>query len=223
MKLHLRPFFPALLILLAACTQVQPVAPTDRPCAAVQEGIRRFEAWETDPASVPVAFVYNKREYTGLGGLELLAQDVRTTQAGRTMTARFRLDDNMEVLVEAALNGEFGETEYTVWFENKGTTPSAELTGLRSIVTTFTGADPELRGCLGDHVNRYADYVTPLRDTTVSFLSTKGTASYGHPYAFAVPLNRKLMEYPGEKLSGWVMVDYASAGLAEHIYGANFD
>ena len=178
MKKHVLSFFPALLILLAACEQVQPVTPTDRPCAAVQEGVQRFEAWENHPASIPVAFVYNGQEHTGLAGLELLSQDIRTTPAGRTMTARFRLDENVEIRVEAALNGEFGETEYTVWFENKGTTPSAELTGLRSIITTFPGADPELRGCLGDHVNRYADYDTPLRDTTVRFVSSNGRATH---------------------------------------------
>ena len=92
MKKHVLSFFPALIILLAACAQVQPVTPTDRPCAAVQEGVQRFEAWETNPASIPVAFVYNGQEHTGLDGLELLAQDIRITPAGRTMTARFRLD-----------------------------------------------------------------------------------------------------------------------------------
>ena len=178
MKNLVRSFFPALMILMAACAQVQPVTPTDRPCAAVQEGVQRFEAWESNPASIPVAFVYNGQERTGLEGLELLSQDIRTTPAGRTMTARFRLDENVEIRVEAALNGEFGETEYTVWFENKGATPSAELSGLRSIITTFPGANPELRGCLGDHVNRYADYDTPLRDTTVRFVSTNGRATH---------------------------------------------
>ena len=178
MKNLVRSFFPALMILMAACAQVQPVTPTDRPCAAVQEGVQRFEAWESNPASIPVAFAYNGQEHAGLDGLELLSQDIHTTPAGRTMTACFRLDENVEIRVEATLNGEFGETEYTVWFENKGSAPSAELSGLRSIITTFPGANPELRGCLGDHVNRYADYDTPLRDTTVRFVSTNGRATH---------------------------------------------
>lgn len=181
MKNHFPPQFPALLtavILLAACRQTQPISPSDRSCAAVQEGVRRYEAWEANPASIPVAFVYSGQEHIGLDGLELLAKDLRSTPAGRAMTARFRLDGNVEICAEAALNGEFGETEYTVWFENKGTTPSAVLTGLRSIVTSFPGASPELRGCLGDHENRYADYDTPLRDTTVRFVSSSGRATH---------------------------------------------
>ena len=39
MKKHVLSFFPALIILLAACAQVQPITPSDRPCAAVQEGV----------------------------------------------------------------------------------------------------------------------------------------------------------------------------------------
>jgi 1-phosphatidylinositol phosphodiesterase len=54
----------------------------------------------------------------------------------------------------------------------------------------------------------------------IHFLSTKGTATYGHPYGFARELNPKLMEL--EDLSGWIVVDFASAPLAEHIYQANF-
>ena len=55
---------------------------------------------------------------------------------------------------------------------------------------------------------------------SIHFLSTKGTATYGHPYRFAKALNPKLMETGS--LSGWIVVDFASATLAQHIYEANF-
>ncbi|MBO4848958.1 MAG: hypothetical protein J5586_07400 [Clostridia bacterium] len=54
----------------------------------------------------------------------------------------------------------------------------------------------------------------------LNFLSTKGTAAYGHPYSFAKDLNARLMAE--EDLSGWVIVDFASSELAEHIYEMNF-
>ena len=54
----------------------------------------------------------------------------------------------------------------------------------------------------------------------IHFLSTKGTAAYGHPYKFATALNPKLAETGS--LSGWIVVDFASATLAQHIYAANF-
>lgn len=56
----------------------------------------------------------------------------------------------------------------------------------------------------------------------LNFLSTKGNAKYGHPFKYAVPLNEKLLELEGESISGWVIVDFASAPLAEHIYKNNF-
>ena len=155
----------------AACGKLQTVTPTDRPNAAVEEGICRFEAWAEDPASLPVAFVYDGQEYAGLAGLEPISKEIRKTPAGKTLTARFRLDENLEVRAEALLNGEFGETEYTVWFENHGTGPSRVLKDIRSAAITFSGTNPEVRGCLGDHGHLYSDYDLALRDTVVRFAS----------------------------------------------------
>ena len=58
-------------------------------------------------------------------------------------------------------------------------------------------------------------------DVCIHFLSTKGTAAYGHPYRFAHSLNARLMK-SGEPLQGWVIVDFASAPLAARIYESNF-
>ena len=52
------------------------------------------------------------------------------------------------------------------------------------------------------------------------FLSTKGSATYGHPYRYAKALNERLLGR--QDLSGWIVVDFASAKNAEHIYKANF-
>ena len=57
-------------------------------------------------------------------------------------------------------------------------------------------------------------------DLAIHFLSTKGTAAYGHPYKYAKALNPRLLALDG--LDGWIVVDFASARLAEHIYSANF-
>ena len=54
---------------------------------------------------------------------------------------------------------------------------------------------------------------------SIHFLSTKGTAAYGHPYGFAKTLNPRLMERTN--LRGWVIVDFASAELARVIYMQN--
>lgn len=57
---------------------------------------------------------------------------------------------------------------------------------------------------------------------SVNFLSTNGTPAYGHPYRYAKELNARLMTLPREELRGWIIVDFADAPLAEHIYSANF-
>ena len=59
-------------------------------------------------------------------------------------------------------------------------------------------------------------------DLAVHFLSTKGTATYGHPYSFARELNAKLLETPCGELSGWIILDYLSPALAAHVYESNF-
>ena len=59
-------------------------------------------------------------------------------------------------------------------------------------------------------------------DLSIHFLSTKGTLAYGHPYYFAKTLNARLLELPGSELRGWIIVDFADADLAAHIWAANF-
>lgn len=57
-------------------------------------------------------------------------------------------------------------------------------------------------------------------DVILSFLSTKGSLTYGHPRQFANVLNPRLAEL--DSLSGWVVVDFLSPKLAETIYSHNF-
>ena len=56
-------------------------------------------------------------------------------------------------------------------------------------------------------------------DLTIHFLSTKGTAAYGHPYPFARTLNSRLLQ--NDRFSGWIVLDFFDARLASHIYEWN--
>jgi 1-phosphatidylinositol phosphodiesterase len=58
-------------------------------------------------------------------------------------------------------------------------------------------------------------------NVAIHFLSTKGHAKFGHPYGFMKPLNERLAQQ--QKLTGWIVVDFGSAPLAETIYLHNFD
>ena len=54
----------------------------------------------------------------------------------------------------------------------------------------------------------------------IHFLSTKGSATYGHPFQYARALNLNLLAT--DTLSGWIVVDFGSAKIAQHIYETNF-
>ena len=56
-------------------------------------------------------------------------------------------------------------------------------------------------------------------ELAIHFLSTKGTGAYGHPWSYAKRLNPRLGKL--QDLSGWIVVDYGSAPLAEAIYRQN--
>ena len=169
--------------ILVGCGHDKSIVPTDRPCADLEKGPALFASWVEDPSAIPVSFTYAGVPHEGLKGFDILSNTCLTTASGKSLKAVFSIDENLQAKVEAALNNEFGEIEYTVWFENIGSSPSGELKDLESVVLDFDGGDPMIRGCLGDHVNKYADYQTPLRDTTVSFVSTGGRATHVYfPY-----------------------------------------
>lgn len=80
-----------------------------------------------------------------------------------------------------------------------------------------------------DAADKWTAFLTGLEqngaekgDVAIHFLSTKGTAAYGHPWGFAKELNPMLLETPSGELSGWIVVDFASPALAAHIYESNF-
>ena len=182
MRTSLFTMFLATAILMG-CGHDKPIVPTDRPCADLEKGPALFASWVEDPTSMPVSFTYAGISHKGFKGFDILSNTCVSTASGKSLKAVFSIDENLEAKVEAALNNEFGEIEYTVWFENKGSAPSGELKDLESVVLDLNGSEPMIRGCLGDHVNKYADYQTPLRDTTVSFVSTGGRATHVYfPY-----------------------------------------
>ena len=60
-------------------------------------------------------------------------------------------------------------------------------------------------------------------DVLLNFLSTNGSSAYGHPWKYAKALNPRLMALNDETLKGWVIVDFATAQIAEKICSANFE
>ena len=79
-----------------------------------------------------------------------------------------------------------------------------------------------------DADEKWTAFLNGIRGSTTAggavslhFLSTKGSFVQGHPYAFAKDLNKRLMAESLPADCGWVIVDFATAPVAEHIYTLN--
>ncbi|MCR4575847.1 MAG: alpha-galactosidase [Lentisphaeria bacterium] len=131
-----------------------------------------------DAENLPMSFVYDGKAYKGLGRLTKLDEKLADTPNGVAATLRYNLDDMVVVSLELAFNAEFGEMEYTVWFENTGKAPSKVLRDVYVIDAEVTGDNPVLRGCLGDHANFYAAYEHDLSKGTQYFRSDGGRATH---------------------------------------------
>ncbi len=172
------PLLAVAALLAAGCSNNPAIVPTDRHSADIARAETIFTSWAENPASIPVAFEYDGVRHEGLGDFPLVSTKVSPAACGKSLVAIFNLAEGVELRAEALLNEEFGETEYTVWIENRGSSPSKVIRDFKSVVMLFEGSDPMLRGCLGDHRNLYADYQTELRDTTVEFVSSNGRATH---------------------------------------------
>ncbi|MCQ2445605.1 MAG: alpha-galactosidase [Clostridia bacterium] len=137
-------------------------------------GEKELYALVTDPASVPVSFLYGGKAYRGLGELPI----IRKEASDHTFKAVFALDEAVELTIDAAFNREYGEVEYTLYFENVGDKPSYVLEKVVVLDHQFMGDSPILRGCLGDHENYYAAYEHDLLWGDKYFRSTGGRATH---------------------------------------------
>lgn len=130
------------------------------------------------PTSIPVAFTYDGKEYHGLGALTMTSKTEKAAPGGRQAHLTFALDEAMAVRIDAFLNVEFGEVEYTVWFENTGNRASKVLERVDAAVLDFGGKNPKLVSCLGDHQGQYAAYEKDLAREKAYFRSDGGRATH---------------------------------------------
>jgi len=92
-------------------------------------------------------------------------------------------DKNLEVRVECKQYPLFGAFEYTVWFENVGTSNTGVISNVIAADLEFEGQNPFLRGILGDHENDYTPYVKELANNPVNFKVEGGRPTHKYfPY-----------------------------------------
>ena len=156
--LTMKRILPSVILALCALACTTPVERSDRENLDFERGEAFFNALVSHPEAVPVTFTYNGKDYSGLGETTPISSEVKKQKDGTRARLSYKLDDALEIRLDAFLNGEFGEVEYTLWFENKSDAPSAVLEKVASINTVLPGGEPVLRGCLGDHGRNYSDY-----------------------------------------------------------------
>ena len=141
---------------------------------AQEKGQALFENVICSPEKFPLSFRYAGKEYSGLGGLECISKSASETAFEGTWKA----DDCLAVKVIAKYCADYGQSEYTVYFENTGAAPSGVLSDIAALDTLFEGENCTSRGILGDHQNYYAPYDIDLNTQAAHFESLGGRATH---------------------------------------------
>lgn len=143
-----------------------------------------YRAWQEHPETIPFSFVYGGKEYSGFSSEYFILQEKKTDTAGDKESTRFVFSFAKQLKVTLLLTHYFshGATEWTVWFENTSSENSDVLENIKTELV-FEGANPVLKGILGDHGNLYAPYRKDLLEAPVEFSSDSGRATHGNfPY-----------------------------------------
>ena len=141
---------------------------------AIETGRALFDDVICSDKDFPVAFTYGDKRYTGLGELVCEYRNI----SADALDAAWRIDDNLRLRVAAKYCAGYGQSEYTVYFENTGDTPTEVLTDIAALYHGFEGDAPLARGILGDHQNYYAPYEMDLNKQSAHFESLGGRATH---------------------------------------------
>lgn len=145
---------------------------------------KEYLSLRDDPALIPFRFIYGGKEYAGFSNEYFTVKDKKTERVGEredTVTV-FQLDGVIEITLKLTHYYSHGVTEWTVFFENVSDKNSDIIENAR-VEMTFEGADPVLKGILGDHVNQYRPYSIDLTSEKAAFTSDHGRATHiNFPY-----------------------------------------
>ena len=139
-----------------------------------------FQRVTADFSAFPFAFEYDGRTISGFpaGETALLSREDSDLGDGRRrVVARWRVDDRLTVTLNALHDARYGESEWTVTFQNDGDSDSGVISGARSVLA-FEGKYPTLKGILGDHANWYRPYALDVAAQPRYFESNSGRATH---------------------------------------------
>ena len=146
------------------------------------------DAWHRavldNSAAFPLRFSCGGRIIHGFPESEFARVDQSEHREGGRLVTEivFQKDDCLFVTLRCAFYGEYGISEWTVWFENRGQRDTDVLSDAETVLT-FPGKYPVLRGILGDHGNDYRPYALDVASQPRHFESNSGRATHvNFPY-----------------------------------------
>ena len=128
-------------------------------------------------------FNYDGKDYDALNGdfREILCKTEALSKAERT-TAVFQ-KDNLQIKVVSTIYPKHNAFDYVVYFSNVGNVDTGVIKDVTACVLPIKGANPKLKGIMGDYDYRYEPYEKNLTDERVIFTSTRGRPTHTHfPY-----------------------------------------
>lgn len=142
----------------------------------VGAGLKIFGEYLERPEKIPFSFKYGGKTYRGFEGLK----------AGKVTVGE---GDRLHIITRAEISGlsikadiryisEFGQCEYTVYFENVSDKPTEVLTDIYALDMDFKGKNPLIRGCMGDSEHQYSAYEHDLTKGDRYFRSLSGRATH---------------------------------------------
>ena len=163
-----------------------------------------FGGWLSAPASLPVSYSYGGKQYRGLPEGSAVSRRLIDAAMLETVFAG-RLDENVRVKAECLSYKDFPAAEWTLYFENTGSSDSANLCGLNA-ADIFFGAEaahaPVLVHNNGDFYS--ADGYTETRLPLGGGVVFKQSPSDGRSCNEAFPYQRLLFGGYGLNISiGW--------------------
>ena len=135
-------------------------------------------------SSFPFLFTYNGRSYHGFSPEFFTHKNTQITTSSEKESREiiWSFSNGLEVTLRLVHYFTHGATEWTVCFENTGTSNSGIIEELKAQVI-LEGKYPSLKGILGDFNNFHRPYQIDLTNNFVDFASHSGRPTHGNfPY-----------------------------------------
>ncbi len=138
-----------------------------------------YHGYMADLGTLPFSFVYDDVSYRGFPASTFHQVEHRRSVQGKKESNLFVLRaGDLQVTVDTAFYAGYGAYEWTVWFENVGPRNTGVIRNVLAADMDFDGANPVLRGILGDHENQYRPYAHILEEAPVHFRSDGGRPTH---------------------------------------------